>query len=69
MLISALNNITIHFILCSELVYELKVSPSGSRLGVVDGNSGTVVISPNWTDVGSILACSIMSIPTRKRYT
>ncbi len=68
MLIKALSNITMKF-LYSELVNELNVSPAGSRVGVVDGNSGTVVISPNWTDVSSVLACNIMSIPTRKRYT
>ncbi|ODM98690.1 hypothetical protein Ocin01_07998 [Orchesella cincta] len=48
-----------------QLAHELQVSPQGSRLGVVDGNSGAVTISPNWTDTASILACRVLSIPTQ----
>lgn len=42
------------------------MSPAGSRLGVVDGNGGNIVISPNWTDSSPILACKALGINTCK---
>ncbi|CAL8086508.1 unnamed protein product [Orchesella dallaii] len=47
-----------------QLAHEILVSPQGSRLGVVDGNSGSILISPNWTDTSSILACAVLGIPS-----
>lgn len=53
------------FNICRQLSHEIEVSPKGARLGVVDGNSGMMLISPNFTDNSAILACRILSIPTR----
>lgn len=52
--------------LTRQLALEINVSPRGSRLGVVDGSSGQILISPNTTDVGAILACNVLALPTRK---
>jgi len=48
-----------------QLVHEIQVSPQGSRLGIVDGSSGSIIISPNWTDTSSILACRVLSLSSQ----
>jgi len=41
----------------------MDVSPKGSRIGLVDGRTGQVLISPNFTDNAPILACRILRQP------
>jgi hypothetical protein len=47
----------------AQLAYELDVSPRGSRLGLVDGGSGNVMLKPNDTDNAAIAACRIIDQP------
>jgi len=54
------------FIFCRALAEELRVEPTGSRLGLVDGSSGQIMITPNFTDNSAKLQCEILAQPIRK---
>jgi hypothetical protein len=53
----------------AQLAHEINVSPRGSRLGVVDSQTGIILISPNTTDSRSILACNVVALPNQMKST